>query len=169
MPPCAAALIRRRRSSPSKKSGSASGRGGPAIRQQRQVVMAAVVALSSASGLTMAVCTALEVSRASVQRHRRALTAPQCAIKPRPTVARALPESERDQVLAHLRTPRFADQTPAEVYATLLDEGIYLCSIRTMYRILAAHREVAERRRQRRHTVYQKSELLATAPNQVWS
>jgi transposase InsO family protein len=82
---------------------------------------------------------------------------------------RALQESERDQVLAHLRTSRFADQTPTEVYATLLDEGVYLCSIRTMYRILAAHGEVAERRRLRRHPVYQKPERLAEAPNQVWA
>ena len=95
--------------------------------------MAAVVALIPGSGLTTAVCAALEVSRASVHRHRRALTAPPRATKPRPPVPRALPESERDQVLAHLRTPRFADQTPTEVYATLLDEGVYLCSIRTMY------------------------------------
>jgi hypothetical protein len=80
-----------------------------------------------------------------------------------------LPENERDQVLAQLRTPRFADQTPSEVFATLLDEGTYLCSIRTMYRILAAQGEVTERRRQRRHPVYQKPELLAEAPNQVWS
>jgi len=83
--------------------------------------------------------------------------------------ARALPESEWVQVLAHLRAPRVADQTPTEVFATLLDEGTYLCSIRTMYRILSAQGEVAERRRQRRHPVYQKPELLAEAPNQVWS
>ena len=57
----------------------------------------------------------------------------------------------------------------SEVYATLLDEGIYLCRVRTMYRILAAQGEVAERRRQRRHPVYQKPELLAEAPNQVRS
>ena len=131
--------------------------------------MAAVVALSPGSGLTMAACTALEVSRASVHRHRTALLAPPRAAKQRHPVAHALPESERDQVLAHLRTPRFADQTPTEVYATLLDEGVYLCSIRSMYRILAAQGEVAERRRQRRHPVYQKPELLAEAPNQVWS
>ena len=131
--------------------------------------MTAVVALSLASGLTMAVCAALEVSRASVHRHRTAPTAAPRAPKPRSPIARALPESERDQVLAHLRTHRFADQTPTEVYATLLDEGVYLCSIRTMYRILAAHGEVAERRRQRRHPVYQKPELLAEGPNQVWS
>jgi len=129
----------------------------------------AVVALAPGSGLTTAVCAALEVSRASVHRHRVALLAPSRAAKPRHPVARALPESERDQVLAHLRTPRFADQTPTEVFATLLDEGVYLCSIRTMYRILAAHGEVAERRRQRRHPVYQKPELLAEGPNQVWS
>jgi putative transposase len=131
--------------------------------------MAAVVALSPASGLTAAVCTALEVSRASVQRHRRALIAPPRATKPRRLVARALPENERDQVLAHLRTHRFADQTPTEVYATLRGKGVYLCSIRTMYRILSAEGEIVERRRQRRHPVYHKPELLAKGPNQVWS
>ena len=130
---------------------------------------AAVVALTPGGRLTAAICAALEVSRASVHRHRAALTAPPWAERPRAPSPRALPESERDQVLAELRTPRFADQTPTEVYATLLDEGSYLCSIRTMYRILAAHGEVAERRRQRRHPVYQKPELLAEAPNQVWS
>ncbi len=130
---------------------------------------AAVVALTPGSRLTAAICTALEVSRASVHRHRAALTAPPRAEMRRTPSPRALPESERDQVLAHLRTPRFADQTPTEVYATLLDEGVYLCSIRTMYRILAARGEVAERRRQRRHPAYQKPELLAEAPNQVWS
>ena len=71
--------------------------------------------------------------------------------------------------LAQLRTPRFAGQTPTEVYATLPDEGVYLCRVRTMYRILAAQGEVAERRRQRRHPVYQKPELLDEAANQVWS
>ncbi len=131
--------------------------------------MAAVVALPAHTGLTTAACLALEVSRASVHRHRAALLAPPRAGKPRQPSARALPEIERDQVLVHLRTPRFADQTPTEVFATLLDEGVYLCSIRTMYRILSAQGEVAERRRQRRHPVYQKPELLAEGPNQVWS
>ena len=132
-------------------------------------MMAAAIALPAGSGLTTAVCAALEVSRASVLRHRAALTAPPRAVKTRAPSARALPESERGQVLAHLRTPRFADQTPTEVFATLLDEGTYLCLIRTMYRILAAQGEVVERRHQRRHPVYQKPELLAEAPNQVWS
>ena len=84
-------------------------------------------------------CAALEVSRASAHRHRAALTAPPRVKKPRPHSVRALPEVERDQVLAHLQTSRFCDQTPTEVYATLPDEGVYLCSIRTMYRILASY------------------------------
>jgi transposase InsO family protein len=81
----------------------------------------------------------------------------------------AWPCPQRRTVLELLRAPRFADQAPAEVYASLLDEGVYLCSIRTMYRILAANQEVRERRNQLRHPVYKKPELLAQAPNQVWS
>jgi len=132
-------------------------------------MMATAIALPAGSGLTVAVCAALSVSRASVLRHRAALTAPPPVRKARAPSSRALPESERDQVLQHLRETRFADQTPTEIFATLLDEGTYLCSIRTMYRILAAQGEVTERRRQRTHPVYTKPELLATAPNQVWS
>lgn len=78
-------------------------------------------------------------------------------------------ETERQAVLDVLHEPRFVDRAPAEIYATLLDEGRYLCSIRTMYRLLAANNEVRERRDQRRHPVYSKPELLATGPNQVWS
>jgi putative transposase len=72
-------------------------------------------------------------------------------------------------VLEVLHSDRFADQAPAEVYATLLDEGIYLCSIRTMYRLLAKTDEVRERRNQLRHPAYTKPQLLATRPNEVWS
>ena len=68
-----------------------------------------------------------------------------------------------------LREPRFADLAPAEVYATLLDEGVYHCSIRTLYRILDDHAEVRERRDQLSHPVYSKPELLAEGPDQVWS
>lgn len=132
-------------------------------------MMAAAISLPAGSGLTSVVRAALPVSRASVLRHRAALMAPPRPAKPRPSSPRALPEGERAQVLEHLRSPRFADRTPTEVFATLLDEGTCLCSIRTMYRILAAQGEVVERRRQRTHPVYQKPELLATAPNQVWS
>jgi putative transposase len=89
--------------------------------------------------------------------------------KTRPSPPRALSADERQGVLDLLHADRFADQAPHEVYAILLDEGDYRCSIRTMYRILDAQIEVKERRNQLRHPVYQKPELLATAPNQVWS
>jgi putative transposase len=89
---------------------------------------------------------------------------------PKVTVSpRALLEEEREKVLQTLNSRRFADQAPREVYACLLDERQYLCSYRTMYRILQAHDQVRERRDQLRYPVYQKPELLAQAPNQVWS
>jgi putative transposase len=76
---------------------------------------------------------------------------------------------EREQVVSVLHADRFVDKAPAEIQATLLDEGRYLCSVRTMYRLLRQRREVRERRNQRRHPPYVKPELLATRPNQVWS
>ncbi len=82
---------------------------------------------------------------------------------------RGLPPEERAGVLAVLNSERFADKAPAQVYADLLDDDKYLCSVRTMYRILAASGEVRERRDQLRRPHYAKPELLATAPNQVWS
>ena len=114
------------------------------------------------------VCQALAVPRATYYRwqHPRGEGEPP---KPRRRVPRALPPAERQQVLDLLHSDRFADLPPAEVYATLLDEGTYVCSIRTMYRILHAHAEVRERRRQLRHPRYQAPELLATGPNQLWS
>lgn len=87
----------------------------------------------------------------------------------RPTPKHALSEVEKAAVRMTLNSERFMEQSRREVYATLLDEGVYLCHWRTMYRILAEHDEVRERRNQRRHPVYQKPELLATGPNQVWS
>ena len=81
----------------------------------------------------------------------------------------ALTEPQQKTVLDVLHAPRFADQAPAEIYATLLDEGVYHCSIRTMYRILDHNNEIRERRRQLRHPVYQKPQLLAERPNEVWS
>ena len=68
-----------------------------------------------------------------------------------------------------LNEERFADKTPAEVYATLLDEGTYMCSVRTMYRILGEHGQVRERRNQLRRPSYTKPELMATGPGQLWS
>ena len=82
---------------------------------------------------------------------------------------RALSVTERAAVLDVLHSPRFQDAAPAAVYATLLDEGTYLTSERTMYRLLAAEEEIRPRRDQLVHPTYAKPELLATAPNQVWS
>jgi len=111
-------------------------------------------------------CEALGVSRATLYRRRRPSDGqPQ----PRPTPARALDAEEREAVLEHLCSERFIDRSPGEVAATLLDEGEYLCSERTMYRILAASAPVRDRRDQRRHPEYEKPELVAAAPNQVWS
>ena len=132
-------------------------------------MMDALVALAPPLGLTAGACAALNVSRASVYRRRTGLAGPITARAPRPSPRRALDVAERQAVLDLLRAPRFADQAPAEVYASLLDEGVYLCSIRTMYRILAANHEIRERRDQLRHPVYKKPELLAQAPNEVWS
>jgi putative transposase len=127
--------------------------------------MDAVAALSPGSGLIGASCAALGLSRASLHRRNR----PAMTARPRPKSMRALGDDERQAVLELLRTPRFSDLAPAEIYATLLDEGVYLCSIRTMYRVLTANDEVRERRQQLRHPAYQKPELLARGPNQVWS
>jgi putative transposase len=82
---------------------------------------------------------------------------------------RALSKSEVERILDVLHEVRFVDKSPPQIYATLLDEGTYLCSISTMYRIMRSMDEVAERRNVLRHPNYQKPELLATAPNQVWS
>jgi putative transposase len=113
-----------------------------------------------------AACEALGVSRAAFYRQQQPSS---IEPKPRPRPTRSLSQAEQQKVLEVLHSERFVDQSPAEVYATLLDEGIYLCSLRTLYRILAEHEEVRERRNQRRHPVYQKPQLLATGPNQLWS
>jgi putative transposase len=132
--------------------------------------MQAALALPVGLGLTAGTCDALGVSRASLYRGRARLARPP-ASSPRAKLRspRALSVEERRHVLDRLCEPRFVDLAPAEIYATLLDEGTYQCSIRTMYRILAEHSAVRERRNQLRHPVYQKPELLAEAPNQVWS
>ena len=87
----------------------------------------------------------------------------------RPPSPRALTPTEKAAVREVLNSERFQDQAPREVYATLLDEERYLCSWRTMYRILAENQEIRERRDQLHHPVYAKPERLATRPNQLWS
>lgn len=110
-------------------------------------------------------CEALGISRSSLYRARQ----PHPATQVRQMPAHALSLEERVEVRETLNSERFMDKAPRQVYAALLDEGEYLCHWRTMYRILAAHDEIRERRRVRRHPIYKKPELLATAPNQVWS
>jgi len=129
--------------------------------------MTAATQLASQVG-TAPACAAVGVSRATLYRHRQ-VAEPARPKKPRPTPPRALSTGERQIVLDTLHSERFVDQAPAEVYATLLDEDRYLCSIRTMYRLLHDAQEVRERRDQLRHPQYHKPELLATGPNQVWS
>jgi putative transposase len=129
--------------------------------------MAAVTELAVDVG-TSAACHTLLVPRASYYRERRAASFPVVRVS-RPSPVRALQPAERETVLAHLHAERFQDCSPAAVYATLLDEGEYHCSIRTMYRLLAEHGEVRERRDQLTHPPYQKPELMATASNQLWS
>ncbi len=112
-------------------------------------------------------CEALGYPRSSLYRSRR----PKPANKQwkRSSPARTLSESERAAVRELLNSERFQDDSPYQVYATLLDEGTYHCSISTMYRLLRQHNEVRERRNQRRHPAYSRPELLATQPNELWS
>jgi putative transposase len=128
--------------------------------------------ISAAAGLAGTVgakdaCRALGVPRASYYRSLRPAgfaprTANQCP-------AWSLNPEERQAVLDQLHCERFVDKSPAEIHATLLDEGIYLCSERTMYRVLAEAKEVRERRNQLRHPKHAVPVLVATGPNQVWS
>jgi putative transposase len=127
-------------------------------------MMATVSDIGSRLGIAPT-CAALGLPRATYYRRQR----PPRAWAPRRSSPRALPAEERAEVLAVLHEPRFVDVAPAEVYATLLDEGQYHSSERTMYRLLAAHHEVRERRSQLRHPRYAAPELLARRPNELWS
>jgi len=111
-----------------------------------------------------ALCRALGVHRATLYRRRTPRT-----LGTRRSSSRALSLAERQAVLATLHSDRFVDGAPASITARLLDEGTYLCSTRTMYRILSAEGEIRERRDQLRHPAYVRPELLATGPNQLWS
>lgn len=112
-----------------------------------------------------ALCAGMGLARASYYRTRH----PRQREQSKRLHPRALSVSERNDVLGVLNSPRYCDQAPGEVYAHLLDRGEYLCSERTMYRILADNQQVRERRDQLRHPQYQAPELLARRPNEVWS
>ncbi len=122
--------------------------------------------LSQKVGITPA-CQAIGLARSSLYRWEKG---PGNKVKkPRPQPQRTIKEEERSQILSILNSARFCDLAPRQVYAILLDEGIYHCSWRSMYRILAGHDQVTERRRQRRHSHYEKPELLATSQNELWT
>ena len=114
-------------------------------------------------------CHVLGIPRADWYRRRKAAKCQPLLKKSRAPQPRALLAAERQVVLDTLNSERFSDKAPGEVYATLLDEEVYLCSERSMYRILNDNVQVRERRKQLKHPEYTKPELLATAPNQVWS
>ena len=136
--------------------------------------MRAAVAATPELGIRDA-CEALSLSRSTLYRARVRASEAEPAPTPTPSESerssqpRALVPQERVEVLEVLTSKRFCDQAVRQVWATLLDEGVYLCSIRTMYRVLASHGAVKERRDQLRHPAYSKPELLAVAPNEVWS
>ena len=118
---------------------------------------------------TRAACAAVGRSRATYYRRNRRGPTPPRQSRARARQPRALSGAERAEVLGVLHHERFVDQAPASIYANLLDEGRYLCSVPTMYRLLRAEGEVRERRRQATHPATVKRELLATGPNEIWS
>lgn len=113
-------------------------------------------------------CPVLRVPRSTLYRWQKPVVATPTP-KPKPRSPRALSAQEQATVLELLNSERFQDQAPRQVYATLLDEGLYVCHWRSMYRVLAENHQVAERRNQLVHPAVVKPQLVATAPNQVWS
>lgn len=127
-------------------------------------------------------CNAIDLSRAGFYRLRHSQLTPsrhqsqsqsQSQSMPRTSnlgaLALALTPTQEEEILSALNSERFLDCSPRQVWATLMDEGVYLCSWRTMYRLLQRHQAVKERRRVRRHPKYVRPELSATGPNQVWT
>ncbi|MFN3218465.1 MAG: IS3 family transposase [Acidimicrobiales bacterium] len=112
-------------------------------------------------------CELIGANRSTIQRRRQPPKLGPPA--PRPAPPNKLTEPERQHILAVLRSAEYCDLAPAQVWARLLDDGIYVCSISTMYRLLAIAGENRERRRQRTHPARKRPELIARAPNQVWS
>lgn len=130
-------------------------------------MLAAIEELTPEIGVTAA-CDALGFPRATWHRRHR----PPAVLKPtspRPPNSWGLTSEERQGFLDLANSAEFVDKAPPQIYHTLLDHGCYICSVRTMYRILAAEGQVKERRNQLRHPEYKRPELLATGPNQLWS
>jgi putative transposase len=132
------------------------------------VIDTAIAELAPVGG-TAAACAAVGRPRATHYRHRRRPPPRHARFRAAQSQPRALSAAERKEVLRVLHEPDHVDEAPATVYAKLLDAGIYLASVSTMYRVLRDHDEVHERRRQASHPPTVKPELLASGPNQVWS
>jgi putative transposase len=129
----------------------------------------AVNDLSQQIGTSRA-CGLLAYPRSSYYRQQRpAPVAATSKSRPQPASPRSLSAPEREKVRETLNSERFVDASPRQVYGTLLDEDIYLCSVRSRYRILAVNQEVRDRRNQKRHPANTKPALEATAPHQVWT
>jgi putative transposase len=124
--------------------------------------------VSLSYGITTA-CQALAVPRSWYYRQKAAGGLAQEKSESRSTPKHALSKAEKARMRRVLNSEQFVDQSPREVYATLLDEGVYLCHWRTMYRILTEHDEVRERRNQRQHPKHSKPQLVASGPNELWS
>jgi transposase InsO family protein len=122
--------------------------------------------LTEAGTTTRAAAAMTGIARSSAGRDRRR---PSPSRGPRPAPANALTAAEREHVLRLLDSPQFVDAAPAQIYAALLDQGVYVGSIATMYRILREHRQIRERRRLARHPARQRPELVAAGPRQVFS
>lgn len=114
-------------------------------------------------------CAAVGISRTHFYRNRKPKPQPPATPARRPGRARSLTPAQQEQIVLELNSERFLDCAPRQVWATLLDEGIYLCSWRSMYRLLKQHDQVRERRNVRRHPKYIRPELAASGPNQVWT
>jgi putative transposase len=132
------------------------------------VIDAAIAELAPLVGVR-ASCTAVGEAQARWYRRHRQSPPPPRPQRPSAPQPRALSDVERDELRAVLNSPDHVDEAPATVYAKLLDQGLYLASVPTMYRVLRDHDEVHERRRQATHPAAKKPELLATEPNQCWS
>ncbi|MFV0495917.1 IS3 family transposase [Mycobacterium sp.] len=137
------------------------------FRGEVDAVIAAQLPGLEAVTSTKRACELLGASRATLYRRRN--PRPRLAARARPEPPNKLTEAERQRILTVLRSKEYCDLAPAQVWAHLLDDGVYLCSIRTMDRLLAIAGENRERRRQRTHPARKKPELIATAPNRVWS
>jgi putative transposase len=133
------------------------------------IVDEVIAELAGVLGSTRAACRAAGRPQANHYRRHRRSAKPDRPVRERKPQPRALTVEERDGVRGVLNSPDFVDMAPASVYHELLDEGVYLASVSTMYRVLHAHDEVRERRRQATHPARVKPELVATQPNRCWS